>query len=233
MKLRSSVLAATAITAALAMTPAAALAQTQPPTRDRTAVRDAMIDRVKTRCLAQIDRRQRAISELNTRLDNRNTLSDDHRAALKQIDDSTSAGLTTLANTIQGETDGTKLRAECRSIVDDYRVFVLVRPRARLVSIGDRELAAVAKLHDVSARIAAKHPDADLTALNADIDAAASHAGAIYDEVNHLTPQSYSAGVLTPGRDDAHAARDSIRAAIDAAHKAVQAVKGSSTSTTA
>lgn len=222
MKLRTSVLVATA-TVSLALAPTAAMAQT----RDRTAVRDAVIDRVKTRCLAQIDRRQRAIADLNTRLDSRANLSDDHRAALKQIDDSTSAGLATLANKIQGETDGTQLRAECRSIVDDYRVFVLVRPRARLVSIGDRELTAVAKLRDVSARIAAKHPDADLSALNAAIDAAASHAGAIYDEVIHLTPQNYSAGVLTPGRDDAHAARDSIRSAVEAAHKAVQDLKGS------
>jgi hypothetical protein len=247
MKIRTSVLTAAAITAALALTPTAALAQTSTAqTRDRSTARDATIDRVKTRCLAAIDHRQQAIVELNNRLDNRNNLTDDHKAALKSIDDQTSSGLAALANTIQGETDGTKLRAECHQIVDDYRVFVLVRPRARLVVAGDRELAAVAKLRDAATRIQnaidkakadgkdTTQAEADLATMKTAIDSAAQHAGAVYDEVIHLTPANYSQGVLTRGRDDVHAARDAIRDAAKAGHAAVQDLRGSSaTATTA
>jgi hypothetical protein len=236
MKLRTSVLTAAALAVTLALTPVAALAQT----RDRTAERDARIDRVKTRCLAAIDNRQHALVELDNRLDNRNNLTDEHRAALKRIDETTSAGLSALANTIQGEDNGEELRAECRQIVDDYRVFVLVRPRARLVIVSDRELAAVAKLRNAADRIQSAidkaksdgkdttQAEADLATMRAAIDTAAQHAGAVYEEVIHLTPQNFTAGALDPGRNDTHAARDAIRHAAEAGHAAVRDLKGSS-----
>jgi hypothetical protein len=235
MKTRSALTAAV-LTAALALTPTPAHAQT----RDGTARRDALVDRVKTRCLAQIDRRQRALVELNSRLDSRDHLSNEHRAALKAIDDQTSSGLTTLANTIQGEDNGQELRAECRQIVDDYRVFVLVRPRARLVVASDRALAAVTKLRDVADRIQAaidkakddgKDPaaaEAEQANMRAAIDTAAQHAGTVYDEVIHLTPADFSPGVLDPGRTDTKAARDAIRDAAQSAHAAVKELRGAS-----
>jgi hypothetical protein len=235
MKTRA-VLTAAALVVVLALTPAAASAQV----RDRGGAR---IDRVKQRCLAAIDRRQRAIVELNNRLDNRGQLTDEHRAALKQIDDTTSAGLTSLANTIQGEDNADELRAECRQIVEDYRVFALVRPRARLVAVSDRELAAVPKLRDAADRIQAaigkakadgkdtSKPEADLATMRSAIDAAAQHAGAVYDEVIHLTPHDYNAGVLEPGRDDTRAARDAIRTAAQSGHAAARELKGSSSAT--
>jgi hypothetical protein len=238
MKLRTSVFAAVALTATLALTPAVASAQT----RDRTEARDARIDRVKSRCLAAIDRRLKAIVELNNRLDNRNNLTDDHRAVLKDIDNRTSTGLANLANTIQGEDNGEELRAECRQIVDDYRVFVLVRPRARLVVASDRELAAVAKLRDVADRIQSQidkaksdgkdtsKAEADLATMRSAIDTAAQHAGAVYEEVIHVTPQTFAPDALTPGRDDTHAARDAIRNAAKAGHAAVQDLKSASSS---
>ncbi|MEY2418616.1 MAG: hypothetical protein QOG90_1296 [Actinomycetota bacterium] len=229
MKLRTLV-TATAVTVTLALTPAVAIAQT----RDRSQAQDARMDRVKSRCLAAIDRRQQAIVELNNRLDNRSNLSDDHRAALKDIDDHTSSGLASLANQIQSEDNAQELRAECRQIVDDYRVFVLVRPRARLVVASDRELAAVAKLRDAADRIQTKideathdgkdtsKAEADLAKMRSAIDTAAQHASVVYDEVIHVTPATFSAGALSAGRDDTHAARDAIRDAAKAGHAAVQ-----------
>ena len=240
MKIRGSVLTAAALTAALVLTPTVALAQA----RDRTPQRDARIDRVKQRCLAAIDRRQRAIVELNNRIDQRPNLNDAHRAALKQIDDSTSSGLASLANTIQGEDNGDELRAECRQIVDDYRVFALVRPRARLVMVSDRELAAVDKLHTAADRIQAaidkaksdgkdtSSAEADLAVMRSSTDTAAQHAGAVYEEVIHITPQNFSQGALDAGRNDVRAARDAIRSAARSGHAAVGDLKGSDSSAT-
>jgi hypothetical protein len=240
MKIRASVLTAAALTATLVLTPAAASAQV----RDRSPQRDAaLVDRVKSRCLTAIDRRQQAIVELNRRLDGARNLNDAHAAALKQIDDNTSSGLASLANTIQGEDNGEQLRAECRQIVDDYRVFALVRPRARLVVVSDRELAAVDRLHAAADRIQAaidkakgegkdtSQAEADLAAMRSATDTAAQHAGAVYEEVIHITPQSYNPGVLTPGRDDTHAARDAIQSAAKSGHAAVGELRGSSSAT--
>ncbi|HVV38393.1 MAG TPA: hypothetical protein VHC63_17420 [Acidimicrobiales bacterium] len=231
----TTILTGTALTAALALTPAAAMAQTGTGAR-----RDATVDRVKTRCLAAIDRRQQAIVELNNRLDNRSNLQDAHRSALKQIDDQTSAGLTALANTIQGDTTGEQLRTDCRAIVDDYRVFVLVRPRARIVVTGDRELAAIDKLTDAAGRIQTaidkqkadgkdtSKAEADLATMKSAIATASQHAGAVYDEVIHITPQTYTQGVLSAGRSDLQAGRDAVRSAAKAGHAAVADLKGSS-----
>jgi hypothetical protein len=240
-KIRTSAVTAAALAAAVVLTPTVALAQT----RDRTQAQDPRMDRVKSRCLAAVDRRQKAIVELNDRLESRDNLNADHRAALKDIDDHTSTGLAGLANTIQGEDKGDELRAECRQIVDDYRVFVLVRPRARLVVASDRELAAVDKLRDVADRIQAKidqaksdgkntsKAESDLATMRSAIAAAAQHAGAVYEEVIHVTPANFSAGALAPGRDDTHAAHDAIRDAAKAGHAAVQDLKSASSSSSA
>jgi hypothetical protein len=108
--------------------------------------------------------------------------------------------------------------------------------------VSDRELAAVAKLRDAADRIQAAidkaksdgkdttKAEADLATMRTAIDTAASHAGAVYEEVIHITPQQYSDGVLTPGRDDVRAARDAIRSAAESGHAAVRDLKESSAS---
>src|SRR5262249_17271343 len=140
----------------------------------RAGARDATIDRVKSRCLMAIDNRQQVLTQLDSLLNNRSSLTDAHHQKLQQIDDQTASGLTALANTIQGETDGSQLRTECYEIRDDFRVYVLVRPRARLVVAGDRELAAVNKLTDAATRIQsaidkAKANGKDTTKAEADL----------------------------------------------------------------
>jgi hypothetical protein len=240
MKAPTALLAAT-LTAAAAFTPSVALAQT----RDRTQSRDAFVERVKTRCLAQIDRRQQVLVDMNSRLDKATNLADAHRNALQAIDDQASSGLAGLANTIQGEDNPQELRAECRQIVEDYRVFVLVRPRARLVVASDRELAAIAKLRDVADRVQSAidkadadgkdttQAKADLANMRTAIDTAAQHAAAVYDEVIHLAPADYNPAVLEPGRADTKAARDAIHAAAESGHAAVKDLRSDSSESSA
>ena len=52
----------------------------------------------------------------------------------------TRAGLTALRAEIEGDTDATELRADCRRIVDDHRVYVLLAPQVRLI-VGARQRA--------------------------------------------------------------------------------------------
>jgi hypothetical protein len=229
--------------------PSAAIAQTDtttttraPRTDERAGPRaerrDQMIERVKTRCLAQIDRRQRALEAERKRLAEADALTDAHRAALTRINESTSNGLAALADEIQAEDNGEELRSECRRIVDDFRVFTLVRPRARLVLASDRELKAVERLTGVAADIQKAIDDAkadgrDTTEAEAKLaemkDATAtaqSEASGVFDSVIDITPADFNANheVLDPARDAVKAAREAIRTAVSAGRAAMESL---------
>ncbi len=208
----------------LGATPTAALAQV----RDRQQVQDQRVDRVKARCLTQIQRRQTALTDMDNRIDQAKAIADDHRSALKRIDTQTSDGLTALASEIQGEDNVTELRAECRRIVEDYRVFALLRPRARVVLASDRELAAISRLHEVEDRLQAAIDKSDkdtaaaeqhLASMKTAVDAAMGKAGGIYDSVIGLTPADFNANpdVLSGPVTSVRAARDDIKTAVSEA----------------
>jgi len=242
-----------ALVAACLLTPTAALAQrpeAQRPERpeqterpERPERREAAIDGVKTRCLNQIDRRQRALSADKARLEKARFLTDAHQAALEAINNQTSSGLARLADVIQGEDNVEELRAECRQIVEGFRVFALVRPRSRLVTASDRAIAATTKLGGVADRIQAAidqakaenrdtaAAEASLATMRAAIATAASDAGGVYEAVIHLTPADYNANnaVLDRPRGKVRSARDSLKQAIAAGRDARQSLKASAT----
>jgi hypothetical protein len=245
MKSRFALATIAAVAAAAALAPTAAYAQTDttsttnPRAARRAEARSDAIDEVKSRCLNQIDRRQKALSELKARLANAKFLTDAHQAALDAINEQTSSGLSSLADTIQSEDNFEQLKAECRQIVEGYRVFALVRPRARLVLAADRELTAVTKLNGVADRIQSaidkaksegrdtSKAEADLATMRAAITSASSHASGVYDAVIHLTPADYNAnhGVLDAPRAEVRAARDSLKQAVAAGRDARQSLK--------
>jgi hypothetical protein len=236
-------LVSAAVAAIVVTTPTAAFAQV----RDRQQGQDQRVDRVKARCLAQIQRRQSALTEMDNRLDQARALTDAHRAALKRIDTQSSDGLSSLANEIQAEDNIAELRAECRRIVEDFRVFALVRPRARVVLASDRELAAVDKLHNVQARLQSaidkakadgrdtSAAEGDLAAMKTAVDAAASKAGAVYDDVIGLSPSDFNANpnVLEPSVSSVKAGRDDLKTAVSDAKAARDALKSSTTTSAA
>ncbi|MBA2608320.1 MAG: hypothetical protein H0U92_05255 [Actinobacteria bacterium] len=233
--MKTKFLAAALVAVALVITPTAALAQT----RERPAASEERIDRVKARCLAQIDRRQRALEAEANRLDQARGLSAEHKSALKQINTQVSDGLEALAAEIQGEDNAEELRAECRRIVEGFRVFTLVRPRTRVVIASDRELAAVARLGSVAKRIQAAidkakadgrdtaEAEQHLASMRSATDAAAGKAGGVYDDVIGLTAADYNANhdVLKPSIAAVRDARNSIRTAISEARAARDALK--------
>lgn len=247
MRTRFALTATAAAVVAALLAPTAALAQadtstTTPSARGarRAEVKSQAVDEMKTRCLSQIDRRQNALSAEKTRLQNAKFVTDAHQSALESINEQTSSGLATLADKIQGESDFNQLRVECRQIVDNFRVFALVRPRTRLVLASDRELAAVTKLTAIADRVQSAidkakangkdttQAEADLATMRSAIASAKSHADGVYDAVIHLTPADYNANheVLTPPRTNVRSARDSLKQAVAsgrAARKSLQA----------
>jgi hypothetical protein len=233
MRSRHALAVAAVVLAGAVLTPTVALSQTRR--------QSAALDEVKSRCISQIDRREKALSAEQRRVQNAKFLGSAHRKALEAITNKTSSGLSALADAIRAEADFDELRAECRRIVEDYRVFALVRPRTRLVLASDRELAAVAKLNGLADRIQsgiekakAKGRDtapaeANLTTARTAAASVSSHAGGVYAAVIDLKASDYNANnnVLDAGRAEVRAARDSLRQAVAAARDARHALKTS------
>jgi hypothetical protein len=223
-------------TAAMVLTPATAVAQT----RERSPEREEYsLDRVKARCLEQIRRRQSALDNERERLRNARALTDEHRRALMAINEEVANGLAALADEIQAEDNAEELRVLCRRIVEDFRVFTLVRPRARLVVASDRALAGVERLRNVASRIedAIERAQEDgrdtaeaerhLAAMRTAIDAAAEQAGGVFDDVIGLTAADYNANndVLEPSVAAVRAARDSMQTAVSEGRAARQSLR--------
>ena len=80
------------------------------------------------------------------------------------------SGLTALKTKVAGETTEAAVRADGKSMVDDYRVYILVAPKVHLTHALDVEGAALARLvkvHDALADRLAKDPAADTAANKA------------------------------------------------------------------
>jgi hypothetical protein len=233
-------LAAAALGAGLVLTvPAAALAapseRTRPPASERTRPRSAERTRdpeaMKARCLEAIDKRLSALETASRRLAEARHVTDGHEATLAGIIADTSASLDTLAGEIGADTEPETLKAHCRSIFGDHRVFALVLPRTRLVVASDTAIAAAARLEQVADRIeraiaeaAAAGQDvtqaeADLEAMRAEIDSARSTAAGVPDGILGLTPADWNADheALTPAREALRSARGDLKAARDLA----------------
>ena len=100
----------------------AAFAQSDAPPAtsapDRPTTRSSVdIERVRARCLAAIDRRFATLDELDGRVTNARHLSDAEEAELHETIGATRTGLAALRTEIEGDTDVTELRDDCRRIV--------------------------------------------------------------------------------------------------------------------
>jgi hypothetical protein len=235
-------LAAAALGAGLVLAvPAAALAapgdRTRPPVAESTRPADA--DTLRARCLEAIDKRLTALGTASQRLAAAEHVTDEHEVTLAGIIAETSASLDALAGEIGADTEAEALKAHCRSIFEDHRVFALVLPRTRLVVASDTAGAAADRLDQAADRIeqaiaeagaAGKdvtQAKADLEAMRAEIDSARTTAAGVPDGILALTPADWNANheVLTPAREALHSARADLKAARDLARGIVAALK--------
>lgn len=200
------------------------------------------------RCLAAVDRRLDHLTEAQRRLDGVEAVTDEHEATIDALIDATRTGLTELRAEIDGTAETETLRDACRRIAEDFRVYLVVVPQARLAVAADRGdhavevgATALARLDDAIAR--AEEAGADVGPARVLRDEAADHlaeadaAGeGVADAVLAVTPAAWNDGpgaeVLDDARDDlgtAHTAwrdaRDSARAAVAALRDAMAGVR--------
>jgi len=237
--LRIRLAAAALGTGLLVLVPAAVLAapaeRIRPPdserTREQAAERTRDPEELRARCLSAIDKRLAALAAASSRLAEARAVTDEHEAALSGILAATGASLGALAGEIRADDDAEALKAHCRSIFADHRVFALVLPRTRLVVASDAAVAAADRLDRLSARIEqaiakaeaagrdVAGAEADLDAMRAAIDSARSSAAGVADDILPLTPTDWNDDheVLSPAREALRSARADLRAARDLA----------------
>jgi hypothetical protein len=202
-----------------------------------TATRDLTVE--KARCTTAIDVRLVELTRLNNVLSSDRNTTAVHKGTQTASNSAAAAGLGDLKTKIAADTDAPTLAADCKSIVEDYRVFALRAPQTHLVVAGDAEAAAVAKLNGVvpklsdaiaKAAAAGKDVGAATTAL-ADLQAklvdAGNLANGLADSVIGFVPADYNADhtLLDGARASARTAANDLKAARDDIKTIVAAVR--------
>lgn len=211
----------------------------QSPAPARSAL-PANVDKRRAACEAAVQKRLTSITATQDKVQSAKGLTDSDRAALlSQIGDDNN-GLKALGTKIAGD-DPTQLKADCASIVNDYRWFALELPKAHLVIAADTATGLAQKLNDASTRIqraidrakaAGKdvgQAQADQAALNGDIKAGLASAAGVPGAVLPLKPQDYVSGnekdALQKAHDALVDARNHFKAARADAKKAIADLK--------
>ena len=196
----------------------------------------------KTAVTNRINLRLTALQRDTTLIGAAKNLTADHKVALQNLIGQDTSGLTTLKGKVAAETTVEAVKADATSMVQDYRVFILVGPKVRLTSAGDAEQAAITRLHGLHDKLAdllakAKAAGTDTTTADqqlADMAAALDKAGTDTDgqvaAVLAIQPGPDASGIqagvsavragLATGRadlkraiDDAKKVRDFLKAA--------------------
>jgi hypothetical protein len=201
----------------------------------------AGFDAAKQACETAIDNRLQRLTTLQNLVNASQHVTSDHRSTLTSQLSSASSGLTALKSKIAGDTDPTTLRSDCRSIVDDYHIYVLVSPKVREVLVADLETDIAARLNTIAAKIQTRIDDAktkgkdettaqsDLDQMKAQVASAQSAVGGVASSVIGLLASDWPGAhdTLAAGRQSLRTGRDDLRTARNDGWNAVIALKNS------
>jgi hypothetical protein len=204
----------------LTLAVATALALTGPAMATKAkAADDTALANAKRLTIARIDGRLAALKVDGVAIRNAARLSDGHQSAIQAILDKDIAGLTALRTKVEGETTGQAVKDDARSMVVDYRVYMLVGPQVRLTIAADVANAVDARLGEVAGKLAAaiekaKAAGQDVTAAQAKLDhmkaeLAAANVDGVADALIATQP-SPDAAAMKAAKD---AARSKLREA--------------------
>lgn len=198
----------------------------------------AGLDAAKALATSRIDGRLDTLRALQLAVTDAAHLSSADRSALGSLISGDVSGLTSLRGKVGGETTVAAVRADETTMVDTYRVYMLVAPKVHLASAFDTEAAAestLQKVHDKLAARLAKQPGggtaseksqlADLqtqlqNAQQAESDKVATllaiepgaDAGAIHSALSPLVTAAKTARAdLRKARDDAKALKGELK----------------------
>jgi hypothetical protein len=231
--------AAAALLAALPLATVSAVTSTHSPTPTPSADRLANL---KSKGTTEIDRRLANLNAALTKLTASTKLSATDKATLTKQVQAEITGLTALKAKLAADTDLATARADVASIVADYRVYVLMLPKVRMVASADRFAVAEQKLTVLHDKLKAKvDPEVDnsastsnATALTAKLDDMAAKiadakakSASMVTQLLALQPTDYNANhaVLVGYRASLKTAQTDLKAARDDAKFVADALK--------
>lgn len=181
--------------------------------------------KAKARGDAEVDRRTAALTELNTRVQAMQKVTDAFKQNITAAIQAQLTGFAALKAKIDADTDSATLKADLQSITDSYRVFALVLPQARIAAAADRDVTLVSMMSTMGAKLqarvqAAQQAGADVTALTAaltdmatKLNDAQTKAAASVSTTATLSPDNGDKTVMASNTAALKAARDSLQAA--------------------
>ena len=183
---------------------------TRPCLAESTAAKDNGVGNLRTLGDCEIDRRLDTITKLQARVGDAAGLTAADRSALQSQLSADTSGLKALRAQIDAESNVDALRADLKKIVADFRIYLLMAPKAGDVIAADTELAAVARLGTQGTKLKARidadkaagkdvtQAQSDLDAMNAKVAQVSPVVQGIPAAVLPLTPAQYNAGAAKP-----------------------------------
>jgi hypothetical protein len=175
----------------------------------------------------QLADRQQRLSDLTSEVSKASHLTSSDRATLSSDLSSETAGINALAAKVPNDTTWAELRADAKSMLDGYRVFVVMSPQVHETIAADTAAAIEQKLQAAEPQIEAlikyeqsqgKNVGAAQTAydaLVAEVDQAASDTNGVAAVVLAQTPAGYPGNktVFTNARSNLEQARSALHTA--------------------
>lgn len=102
----------------------------------------------------RIDLRLKTLAGLKLAITGATDLSGAHKSTLQDLVSSDTSGLNGLRTKVAGETTVAAVKADGRSMVVDYRIYMLVVPQVRFVIGSDIQAASAARLKSINDKLA-------------------------------------------------------------------------------
>jgi hypothetical protein len=179
----------------------------------------------KTLVDSRIDGRLHTLDALKVAIAGATNLTSGHRSTLSTLVSTDTTGLTALRGKVDGETTLQAIRDDERSMIVDYRIYLLVVPKVRFAIASDDETVAIGRLQDAKGKLTTAIADAqgkgkdvsaeqaELTDLTNQIAAAQSALAGKADTLLTVAPSPDAAAMtaaVSPVRAAVHAARSDI-----------------------
>lgn len=186
----------------------------------------------KNRANQEIDRRVSALNDLSARINAMQLVTDSFKASLSSNVQNEITAFTTLKTKIAADTDEATLKTDVKTIIDSYRIYILVLPQSRIAAAADRAVTIATMMSTLGAKLQARLQQGqqngnDVTALaqaladlSVKINDAQTQAQAAVSATATLQPDNgdktiiaSNAAALKTGRADITAAQKDLAAA--------------------
>ena len=229
MKRFSTLLAALLV---FSIIPATALAQ-EPPAQTEDGG-ERFLENLKDRAEQAIETRLDTIERATEALVDAEHLTDDHERQLLHELSSSAAGLTELGREIEAAETIAEVWELIPRIFEDYRIYVVVVPKAHLVVVADTMAAVIDRIEVVEGSLQGaidrlkeagfdtSEAEEALAGMTESLRQAEALASAVPDSVLPVQPSDWpdpAQGVLEGAHSDLRSARSHIESAVRSAHE--------------